>query len=1600
MLSSLRTLSLRTSLWFGCLATLFCAGTSAEDWPTYRHDIRRSGITSESLRMPLAPVWVYHPQHKPAPAWEPPRSVPVEGILELPRIRFDDAYHVVTSAGLIYFGSSSDNKVYCLDARTGRMRWEFFTGGPVRLAPTIWKGKAYFGSDDGVAYCLDARTGRQVWRVAMGPRDRRLLGRGKMVSMWPIRTGVLVDKGVAYCAAGLFPQEGVYIVALDAKTGKVLWRNDTAGEAAGGSRISPQGYLLATDDLLYVPLGRVSPAAVDRASGAIRYAAYFGKNIGGVDALIFNDKLYTGTEEIMAYVGRTRGRFAWFKARKVLVTPDVTYALNGKEAAAFNRKTYPAASRRRFALRAQRQRLWYQMRGPQRTRDRIARTVNREKKRLEDINKQLAQLGAKGSPQAIDKLKTERLKLEKTLQADLKKLQKAEAALAPLLERKRKMDAEWEQAGETMEKSKEWRVPCACWASFIKAGRALIAGGDKEVVALDAATGKTLWRAEVDGRAKGLAAAEGRLFVSTDTGAIYCFGPEGAATVGPVEPTVNEHPFPSSNFSKLCQDAADSIVRLSGVRRGYALVMGFETGQLAYELAKRTDLIVYAIDPDAKKVQAARKAIDASGLYGDRVVVDQGRLDQLPYSDYFANLVVSERALARGLSGLSASEAKRVQKPRGGVILMGRPADASGLTAAALKQWLGAGTVLTRGGVWLKSVRGPLPGEDNWTCEYGNPGNTASSNDQLVKAPFGMLWFGDPGPKQMVSRHRRQAAPLAVNGVLFVQGENKVNAYDAYNGLKLWDRDFPKVVRVGVSNNCSNLAADERSFYVAWHDKCYRLDAKTGRDLAVYQTPQKPGTKRRWGYVSCDRGVLFGSGTPWGRVADILFAYDADSGKLLWKRPCRADHPTISAGDGRLFYIENTASAADRAAAMRDAGYRTAEAKQKMRSAPVRIVTALDARTGRLVWRQPKDLTGCIGGMYWSALATMYHHDVLAVFGVYTDAHHWNDFFAGHFKSRRVIALNAKNGRKLWDQRIGYRVRPVIIGDTFHAEPWAFDLRTGKQRMRVNPITGMKEPWQWTRPGHHCGAPDGCPGALFARSYYLAYYDLIHEAGVVHLGAQRTGCWINFLPACGLLLVPEASSGCMCPFPIMCTSVLKHRKENRGWGQYSTWSSDVRPVKHLAVNLGAPGDRLAPDGQLWLGFPRRAFRLVLGFKLVEQHYPGGGYFKHSTDYLKVRGTDAPWLYTFGLRGPRRIKLPLLRPGDGEALYAVRLYFADLDNNEPGRRVFDIALQGKTVARRVDIVKETGAGRKALRKEFKGIPVTEELQIDFKARSGRPAMDQAPVLQAIEVVREKVVSIGFAAPTFLLNNEKREQAGEVRITNLKDEAFDGYLVVDAPRGFSIEPRRARIKVAPGERRVVALRAKVLRTGRPRTYAVPLKLVRRNGKVEYEQKTKLEYLADRGRIVLKAVADAYVGRNGDNGTGRVLYVDGGNRKMGDESHQIAYLRFKLNVPGKPLSAVFRIYNAGNPTSNGGDVCLVTEPWSEKSIHYTKRPQPGKVLGNLGRVKENQVLELPLKNLSLAGRKELSLAIAPKNCDGVNYFSREGGKPAELVVEYSLK
>ena len=170
--------------WVGVWVIVLMAAwqAAADDWPTYRHDNRRSGVTADAVDVEaLAVVWTYDPPYEPQPAWPgPAKWDSFARIIGLAAMRnYDPAFHTVIADGRVYFGSSVDDAVHCLDAETGEEVWRHTVGGPVRIAPTVVDGKVFFGADDGYAYCVAAADGASVWKYSPMEASRRLPNNGK-----------------------------------------------------------------------------------------------------------------------------------------------------------------------------------------------------------------------------------------------------------------------------------------------------------------------------------------------------------------------------------------------------------------------------------------------------------------------------------------------------------------------------------------------------------------------------------------------------------------------------------------------------------------------------------------------------------------------------------------------------------------------------------------------------------------------------------------------------------------------------------------------------------------------------------------------------------------------------------------------------------------------------------------------------------------------------------------------------------------------------------------------------------------------------------------------------------------------------------------------------------------------------------------------------------------------------------------------------------------------------------------------------------------------------------------------------------------------------
>ena len=150
-------------------------------------------------------------------------------------MEYDRAFQPIIVGDLVLFGSSADDQVYALDAKSGRVAWRFFTGGPVRFAPAAWKDRVFVVSDDGHLYALALSDGKVLWKHRACPGPQRVLGNERMISHWPARGGPVVVDDKVYYSGGIWPSDGVFLHALDAATGRSV-RSLLLGREEGRAR--------------------------------------------------------------------------------------------------------------------------------------------------------------------------------------------------------------------------------------------------------------------------------------------------------------------------------------------------------------------------------------------------------------------------------------------------------------------------------------------------------------------------------------------------------------------------------------------------------------------------------------------------------------------------------------------------------------------------------------------------------------------------------------------------------------------------------------------------------------------------------------------------------------------------------------------------------------------------------------------------------------------------------------------------------------------------------------------------------------------------------------------------------------------------------------------------------------------------------------------------------------------------------------------------------------------------------------------------------------------------------------------------------------------
>jgi len=144
---------------------------------------------------------------------------------------------------------SMDHHLYCLDAQTGTVVWDFEAGGALATQPSPNDGTLYQGAFDGRVYAVEAVSGQQVSGFDFRAQN------------W-IWSEVLVEDGRLYVSS----LDGK-LYALDAATGQVLAGFPYSTEATDYVRAAPvQG-----GDLAIIATGNGRVIAVNSTSGQVKW---------------------------------------------------------------------------------------------------------------------------------------------------------------------------------------------------------------------------------------------------------------------------------------------------------------------------------------------------------------------------------------------------------------------------------------------------------------------------------------------------------------------------------------------------------------------------------------------------------------------------------------------------------------------------------------------------------------------------------------------------------------------------------------------------------------------------------------------------------------------------------------------------------------------------------------------------------------------------------------------------------------------------------------------------------------------------------------------------------------------------------------------------------------------------------------------------------------------------------------------------------------------------------------------------------------------------------------------------------------------------------
>ncbi len=1179
---------------------------------------------------------------------------------------YDTIFEPVVSGGRMFVGFNDCDRMVALDCGTGQELWSFYANGPVRLPAACYQGNVYFVSDDGYLYCVGAAEGDLKWKFRCGPSARKVLGNKRLISAWPARGGPVIRDGVVYFAGSIWPFEGTFIYALQADTGKLVWVNDSTGAQ----------YILQPHSAL----------------------SFAGVAPQGTLAATEDYLLVPGGRSVPGVFERATGRFKYFHLNA-----------GGKGVGG----SLVVADDSRFFVH---------------TRGRGTAAY-----RLED--------GKAGSLKVNEPVLDGGVVYAANTPGDGAK--HAVQAFGP-------------------DNQVRWQVAADGTGDLIKAGQRLYAAGERSIRAIDSpsgdAKGKVAWSIPVEGEIRRLLAADKKLFAVTLDGRIMAFGAE------PAIDSVATKPPPSLQFrTAQAIERAQAIVKAADAYHGYALYYGLDDGAMLESLLTESRLHVIGVDSQPEKIAELRQLCQAWKIYGKRVAIHQGEPMSFRAPPYVAHLVLVGSSLAERLAEEQVlKQVYESVRPYGGGLWMPVTVKShSSLLKKIVRANLPQAKLVAVGGGTMIIREGPLPGSAGWTHAYGDVANTVKSDDALVRAPLGVLWFGGNSNVDVLPRHGHGPSEQVIGGRLFIEGINSFSARDVYTGRILWQKRFEDLGTFdiyydgtfadtplspaynqlhipGAGSRGTNFVATAEGVYLVAGSKCILLDAATGENVLVFEMPVgDDGESPDWGFVGVYENVLLGgsgfgdfgrlghkfqpikkkkrTGLSWAAnktASRGLVAFDRHTGDVLWQ--VKAEHTFlhngIVAGNGRVYCLDKLPTRVEETLRRRGdkvTGYR---------------LLALDAKTGSELWSRSQ-------GVFGSWLSYSQPRDILLQAGSAAADRGLDEVEAG------MAAHQGEDGSVIWEKKtLKYSGPCMIHHDTIitnisqhDTSSGAFSLQDGSEVMITDPVNGKQRRWLITR-DKGCNTAVASEHLLTFRDGAASYYDLENLSGTASLGGFKSGCTANLIAADGVLNSPDYTRTCSCAYQNQTSLALIHVPEVETWtvGQF-TGKHDGNRVRQIGINFGAPGDRLSDKGTLWVEYPR------VGGPSPEISIDIEGkpewFCRHSS---RVAGDGLAWVGASGVAGAEKITIQLGdTPSTPAPPYTVRLHFIEPDEAiGAGRRVFDVAVQGKTVLPGFDVAAQAGGPNRLIVRDLDKVAAGKKLTVSLKPKSGNP-----PVISGIEIIQE-------------------------------------------------------------------------------------------------------------------------------------------------------------------------------------------------------------------------------------------------------------------------